>query len=89
MARSLERVWPHVVSVGRRFRRPQHIVRGAWRGFSTPLKPKPGVDLNEPPNEYGMRVKLRGKIKSQDVLDMLAKSGLAPDQHQTEPPAST
>lgn len=36
-----------------------------------------------------MRVKLRGKIKSQDVLDMLAKSGLAPDQHQTQPPAST
>jgi hypothetical protein len=56
MARSLERVWPHVVTVGRRFRRPQHIVRGAWRGFDTPLKLKPGVDPNEPPNEYGMRM---------------------------------
>jgi hypothetical protein len=77
MARSLERVWPHVVSVGRRFRRPQHIVRGAWRGFDTPLRLKPGVDPNPPPNEYGMRAIVSGKIKSATVRKMVRDLGKA------------
>jgi len=55
MARSLERDWPHVVSVDRRFRRPQHVVRDAWKKFDTPLKLKPGVDLSAlTTNEYEM-----------------------------------
>ncbi|MCI0408273.1 MAG: hypothetical protein L0191_06880 [Acidobacteria bacterium] len=36
MARSLERAWPGVVQVIRRFRRPQHWVD--WTRFKTPLK---------------------------------------------------
>jgi hypothetical protein len=42
MARTLERAWPGVVHVDRRWRRPQHVVD--WSRFRTPLKMKPGVD---------------------------------------------
>jgi hypothetical protein len=71
MARSLERVWPYVVSVGRRFKRPQHIVRGTWRGFDTPLKLKPGVKIEEGSNEYGMVIAIKGKIESKEVREMV------------------
>ena len=47
MARALERMWPHVVTVDRRFGRPQHVVRDSWKGFDTKLKLKPGIDLAE------------------------------------------
>ncbi len=47
MARALERVWPHVVKVGRRFNRPQHIVRDEWRKFDTQLIRKPGLTDEE------------------------------------------
>lgn len=58
MARSLERVWPGVVKVGRRFQRPQHVVHDNWRKFDTPLKPKPGFDKTKLPSvdEFGMRL---------------------------------
>jgi len=55
MARSLERRWPGVVSVSRRFERPQHVVRDSWRKFDTPLKRRADIDWNNlQPNEYGM-----------------------------------
>jgi hypothetical protein len=38
MARSLERMWPGVVETQRRFKRPQHVIKDAWRKFDTPLK---------------------------------------------------
>ena len=57
MARSLERLWPGVVTVGRRFNRPQHIVKYAWKKFDTPLKLKPGIKIDPTPNEYGMVLK--------------------------------
>jgi hypothetical protein len=47
MARSLERVWPGVVEVKRRFKRPQHVIKNAWGKFDTPLKLKPGVSIPE------------------------------------------
>lgn len=57
MARSLERAWPRVVTTARRYGRPQHVVRNAWRGFDTQLKLKPGLDLSKlKPNEYGMKL---------------------------------
>lgn len=58
MARSLERAWPYVVSTKRRFKRPQHVVRDAWRKFDNELKLKPGVDLSTLPavDEHGMHV---------------------------------
>ena len=58
MARSLERMWPGVVSTRRRFQRPQHVVKDDWRYFDTPLKLKPGIDLAALPpiEEYGMQL---------------------------------
>lgn len=59
MARSLERVWPGVVTTTRRFQRPQHLVRDAWKGFDTPLRRRPDVDFSALPevDEYGMRLR--------------------------------
>jgi len=37
MANSLKRLWPGVVSINRRFQRPQHIIAKTWSGFDTPL----------------------------------------------------
>ena len=55
MARSLERLWPGVVKTGRRFNRPQHVIKNAWKRFDTSLKLKSGINLSEmKPNEYGM-----------------------------------
>ena len=65
MARSLERVWPHVVKTNRRFGRPQHVVRASWTRFTTPLKLKPGIDLSKiPPNDYGLKLKVKRRSKS-------------------------
>jgi hypothetical protein len=53
MARSLERLWPGVVTVSRRYGRPQHVVD--WHKFDTPLRLRADVDLSTlAPNEYGM-----------------------------------
>lgn len=65
MARSLERVWPHVVETRRRFGRPQHAVRDSWRKFDTPLRLKPGIDpAAMVPNEYGMQLVAVAPVKS-------------------------
>lgn len=56
MARALERQWPGVVTVSRRFGRPQHVVD--WAKFKTPLILKEGIDLGSmEPDEYGMTLK--------------------------------
>jgi hypothetical protein len=75
MARSLERVWPYVVTTGRRFKRPQHIVRDAWRTFDTPLKLKPGIDLAAiAPNDYGLKLEQVGDaVRSEQLRDLLAE----------------
>jgi len=54
MAKSLERMWPGVVTTKRRFQRPQHVIKGAWKYFDTPLKRKPGLEISPERNEYGM-----------------------------------
>lgn len=65
MARSLQRVWPGVVTTGRRFRRPQHIVKDSWKRFDTPLRLKPGIDLASlSEDEYGMRLMERRPVRS-------------------------
>jgi len=70
MARALERVWPGVVRVTRRFKRPQHLV--PWGKFDTPLKLHPGVDLAAlPPNEYGMDLVQRCPVKSPTIQAIL------------------
>jgi hypothetical protein len=70
MARSLERAWPGVVHVSRRFGRPQHVVAKAWRDFDTPLKLRPDVDLEAiEPNEYGLT--LRGEPRSKRLRELV------------------
>lgn len=73
MARTLERVWPGVVTTQRRFQRPQHVVKGAWRAFDTPLKRKPGVVLPEDP-EFGMKMKHLREIKSPELRNLVEGS---------------
>jgi hypothetical protein len=54
MARALERRWPHVVRVDRRFGRPQHVIN--WKKFDTPLRLRSDVNLAdlERVDEYGI-----------------------------------
>jgi hypothetical protein len=63
MARSLERLWPGVASVDRRFKRPQHVVKNQWKGFTTPLKPRPDLAPADP-NEFTMDLKQISPVKA-------------------------
>jgi len=47
MARSLERVWPGVVTVDRKFKRPQHIVKDQWKKFDTELIRRKDIDWSK------------------------------------------
>lgn len=74
MAKSLERLWPGVVETKRRFKRPQHVVKDAWKRFDTPLKLKPGVDLAAiPPNDYGLKLVAVKEVKSERLKRLLAE----------------
>jgi hypothetical protein len=63
MAHELERRWPGIVSIDRRWGRPQHVVD--WKLFrGIPLVRREGVELGEGPGEYGVvlrRVRDRGE----------------------------
>lgn len=59
MARELERRWPGVVSVTRRWGRPQHYVD--WTKFKTPLVRKAD---SPPPRDYGLRLRATQPVKS-------------------------
>lgn len=75
MARSLERVWPGVVTTERRFQRPQHVVKDAWRRFDTPLKRRPDVDFDalEGTNEYGMQIRqVKPEVKSEELRRLVS-----------------
>lgn len=66
MARALERVWPGVVSVDRRWGRPQHVIN--WRKFDTPLKLKPGIDLAKiEETDYGLKLVEAKPVKSETL----------------------
>lgn len=71
-ARELERLWPGVVSVRRRFRHSQHVIN--WQKFDTPLKLKPGIDLKAlKPNEYGLKlIQVTPEIKSSRLRKLLS-----------------
>jgi hypothetical protein len=58
MARVLERAWPGLVKVTRKFRRYQHSVN--WGAFDFPLIPRDNVDLDALPevDEYGMTLRV-------------------------------
>jgi hypothetical protein len=73
MARSLERLWPGVVETKRRFRRPQHVVKNAWRKFDTPLIRRPGLVIDDSPNEYGLKLtQVAPEIKSRELRELVA-----------------
>jgi len=70
MARSLERLWPGVVKVKRRYGRPQHVVD--WRRFTTPLRLKSTVNLQElaDRDEYGLELAAVRPVKSRRLRDL-------------------
>lgn len=55
MARSLERMWPGIVKVTRKYGRPHHIVN--WRAFNTPLQLRDDAVIGTATNEYGMKLR--------------------------------
>lgn len=73
MARALERQWPGVVKVDRRYERPQHVVKDSWRKFDTQLKFKSTYTQTFVPNEYGLNLKAIKNVKSQSLRDLLKK----------------
>jgi hypothetical protein len=83
MARELERRWPGVVETKRRFNRPQHVVKYAWRKFDNKLKLKPGIDLKSlQPNEYGIELKAVKPIRSDLIKQLVATN--AADVHNAK-----
>ena len=76
MSRSRERMWPNVVTTGRRFQRPQHVVRDAWRKFDTPLIRRKDIDFdNLKENEYGMILKTIKPVKSKRLQKLVKQFG--------------
>jgi hypothetical protein len=73
MARSLERVWPGVVTVDRRFKRPQHVVKNSWKDFDTQLIRRKDIDWeNLKSNNYGMKLRqVKDAVKSEELQQWL------------------
>lgn len=63
MARSLERQWPGVVTTKRRFDRPQHVIKSAWRKFDTPLIRRTDIEWPTGVDEYGMTLESVTEIR--------------------------
>lgn len=81
MARALERVWPYVVSVDRRFQRPQHVVRDHWHGFDTPLQRRDDFDFDAlaKVDEYGLElIQVADEVRSASLREMLSESRHTP-----------
>lgn len=78
MAQALERAWPGVVEVTRRFGRPQHVID--WRRFTTPLKRREDVDFAALPkaDEGGQKLRAVAEVRSA-TLRQLHEEGTAPD----------
>jgi hypothetical protein len=81
MALSLAREWPDEVKVVRRYRRPQHVVK--WKKFTTPLRLKPGVDLEAlralGPVEDGIELHEVKPVESPRLLELKQRfEGAAP-----------
>ena len=68
MARSLERLWPGVVKVNRRFRRPQHVVADGWKKFDNKLIRKKDLDWEQiEKKKFDMNLKVMKPIKSDRI----------------------
>lgn len=89
MARSLKRLWPYVVDVKRRFKRPQHVVRGAWKGFDTQLIRRDDIDwdalANAGNDEHGLRLHQVGDtIKSEVIRGLVERSASLPSSREAD-----
>jgi hypothetical protein len=72
MARTLERVWPGVVKVTRRYQRPQHSIN--WSKFTTRLKLKPGATPLSDLPEYGnIKLEVVKETKSKTLRDWVER----------------
>ena len=72
MSRSLERRWPHVVETKRRWGRPAHVVRDAWKRFDTPLRRKPGFDPEKVDgSKYAMKVVELEPVRSEALRKLI------------------
>jgi hypothetical protein len=72
MARSLERQWPGVVRVERRFQRPQHVIKDAWRKFDTQLIKRTDIDWDEiMKKDYSLKLVKVKEVKSDELRKML------------------
>ena len=74
MARELERRWPGIVQTKRRFGRPQHVVKHAWKKFDTQLKLRPGVNLREIAafDESLLKViQVKDSVKNESIRNLL------------------
>ena len=73
MAKSLERMWPGVVKTERRFNRPQHVIKNAWKGFDPELIRRKDIDWdNLKTNNYGMKLKqVTETVKSEELQKWL------------------
>lgn len=71
MANSLKRMWPHIVDVKRKYKRPQHIVKSSWRIFKTPLIRKKNIKIPNKPNEYGLKLIQKNPIKSKRLKKLV------------------
>jgi hypothetical protein len=75
MARQLERVWPGVVTTIRRFNRPQHSVKSAWRKFDNKLIRRKDIDWDAiekgKGRDYGIKVQAVSPVKSDDLRKLV------------------
>jgi hypothetical protein len=75
MVRALERKWPGVVTVGRRFGHPQHFIKNSWTKFDNKLRLKPGIDLAKmEPNDYGITLRALRPVKSKRLRKLMREA---------------
>lgn len=77
ISRGLEKRWPGVVTVKRRFGRPHHVIKDSWKKFDTPLIRRKDIDwdaLKSKSNEYGMKVRKMKPIRSKNIKRILRES---------------
>ena len=68
MAKEMERRWPGVVEVKRKFGRPQHHVKGLWQKFDTALIP---ADDPPPPRKYNLTLSAVAEVQSPRLRQFL------------------
>lgn len=80
MARALERKWPGVVSVTRRYGKPQHLIKANWLKFDTQLIRDPSIDWEalEKGGSYNYGMVLRAKkdvVKGRELKQIYDEIG--------------